>query len=227
MIFPKPPFIQRPATRHWISISVDGKIKFNGTLVDQRELRNILGRIPNDKDTETLVEPSSLAPFSAVVSVVEAFNYAANCRFGLVGNEQHSEVFGRDAMTEAFVSPDFPKFARVEDLVIAVQFVPEPPVTQSARARSKPKPSGCHVFLHNRVQMDSDEMRYQAFRRLDMYIKLHWSSVPDSEETRTPPTSLTTAIIQAKSETPWKCVAGAIYNVQVSGYSNSDLVVLP
>jgi biopolymer transport protein ExbD len=60
----------------------------------------------------------------------------------------------------------------------------------------------------------SEELRDQAFKRLDAIVK----RAGGPEALRDNPDMVPQVHIRGDVEAPWRCVAGAIYNVQISGY---------
>ena len=72
----------------------------------------------------------------------------------------------------------------------------------------------CRIYFNNLTPVSSDELRDMAFKRLDSIVK----RAGGAEALRADPEKVPQVHIRADVNAPWRCVAGAIYNVQVSGY---------
>ena len=72
----------------------------------------------------------------------------------------------------------------------------------------------CRVYFNNITPVNSEELRDMAFKRLDAIVKREGGA----EAIRANPEKIPQVHIRADMNAPWRCVAGAIYNVQVSGY---------
>ena len=104
---------------------------------------------------------------------------------------------------------------KVENLLLSV-------ATTDAGGRSAGDPgyegssrSGeCRIYFNNLTPVTSEELRDMAFKRLDAIVK----RAGGAEALRADPEKVPQVHIRADVNAPWRCVAGAIYNVQVSGY---------
>jgi biopolymer transport protein ExbD len=81
----------------------------------------------------------------------------------------------------------------------------------------------CRVFLNNVTPVDSTELYDQAFRRLDMIVQ----RAGGAEALRADPDLIPEVHIRADVNTPWRCVAGAIYNVQAAAYPTVGFISNP
>ena len=104
---------------------------------------------------------------------------------------------------------------KVENLLLSI-------TTTDAGGRS-PKEGGyegpsrngeCRIYFNNITPVSSAELRDQAFKRLDSIVKREGGP----EALKNNPEKVPQVHIRSDVNTPWRCVAGAIYNVQISGY---------
>ncbi|WP_174549214.1 ExbD/TolR family protein [Novosphingobium rosa] len=81
----------------------------------------------------------------------------------------------------------------------------------------------CRIYFNNIMPVDDAELRDQAFKRLDAIIKREGGP----EALKAEPDKIPQVHIRADVNAPWRCVAGAIYNVQVSGYPTVGFISTP
>jgi biopolymer transport protein ExbD len=81
----------------------------------------------------------------------------------------------------------------------------------------------CRVYFNNITPVDSNELREQAYKRLDAIVK----RAGGPEAMRADPDKIPQVHIRADQNAPWRCVAGAIYDVQVSGYPTVGFISTP
>jgi biopolymer transport protein ExbD len=113
---------------------------------------------------------------------------------------------------------------KVENLLLTVS-------TTDAGGRSAGEPgfegasrSGeCRIYFNNITPVDSNELREQAFKRLDAIVKREGG--PDALKAN--PDKVPQVHIRGDVNAPWRCVAGAIYNVQISGYPTVGFISNP
>ena len=79
----------------------------------------------------------------------------------------------------------------------------------------------CRIYFNNIVPVDSTELRKQAFDRLDAIVKREGGAE------NIDPDKIPEVHIRGDVNAPWKCVAGAIYNVQISGYPRVGFISNP
>jgi biopolymer transport protein ExbD len=72
----------------------------------------------------------------------------------------------------------------------------------------------CRVFFNNTTPVNNTELYDQAFARLDAIVQ----RAGGAEALMTDPDLIPQVHLRADVNTPWRCVAGAIYNVQQAGY---------
>ena len=81
----------------------------------------------------------------------------------------------------------------------------------------------CRVYFNNTTRIDAEELRDQAFKRLDALVK----RAGGPEALRADPEKIPQVHIRGDINAPWRCIAGAIYNVQVSGYPTVGFISNP
>ncbi len=81
----------------------------------------------------------------------------------------------------------------------------------------------CRIYFNNVTPMDSVELREQAFKRLDGIVK----RAGGPEALKANPDLIPQVHIRADRSAPWRCVAGAIYNSQISGYPTVGFISNP
>ena len=72
----------------------------------------------------------------------------------------------------------------------------------------------CRVFFNNVTPVDSTELRDLAFKRLDAIVQRAGGQAAMLAN----PELIPQVHIRGDVNAPWRCVAGAIYNVQAAGY---------
>lgn len=81
----------------------------------------------------------------------------------------------------------------------------------------------CRVYFNNITPVTSQELYDQAFERLDTIV----TRAGGVEAIMADPDLIPQVHIRADEEAPWKCVAGAIYNVQAAGYPTVGFISNP
>lgn len=113
---------------------------------------------------------------------------------------------------------------KVENLLLSV-------TTTDAAGRSAGEPGyegasrygQCRVYFNNVTLVDAEELRDQAFKRLDAIVKREGGP----EALRANPEKIPQVHIRGDINAPWRCIAGAIYNVQISGYPTVGFISNP
>ena len=113
---------------------------------------------------------------------------------------------------------------KVENLLLAV-------TTTDAAGRSAGDPGyegasrggDCRIYFNNITPVTSDELRDMAFKRLDAIVKREGGA----EALKESPEKIPQVHIRADVNAPWRCVAGAVYNVQLSGYPTVGFISNP
>ena len=111
---------------------------------------------------------------------------------------------------------------KVENLLLAV-------VSTDAGGRSpgdagyegSSRGGACRVYFNNTTPVDSSELQKQAFERLDAIVKREGGAQ------NIDPDKIPEVHIRGDVNVPWKCIAGAIYNVQISGYPRVGFISNP
>jgi biopolymer transport protein ExbD len=81
----------------------------------------------------------------------------------------------------------------------------------------------CRIYINNITPVDSAELRDLAYKRLDMIVKREGGP----EALRANPEKVPQVHIRGDVHAPWRCIAGAIYNVQISGYPTVGFISNP
>ena len=113
---------------------------------------------------------------------------------------------------------------KVENLLLTVS-------TTDAQGRSAGEPGyegasrygQCRIYFNNVTPVTSEELRDQAFKRLEAIIK----RAGGPEALKADPEKIPQVHIRGDVNAPWRCVAGAIYNVQISGYPTVGFISNP
>ncbi len=81
----------------------------------------------------------------------------------------------------------------------------------------------CRVYFNNITPVTAEELRDRAFKRLDAIVKREGGA----EALRANPEKVPQVHIRGDVNAPWRCVAGAIFNVQISGYPTVGFISNP
>ncbi len=115
---------------------------------------------------------------------------------------------------------------KVENLLLTVTTTDESGLTPSTvdTAYSGASRNGeCRVFFNNTTPVDSEELYDEAFKRLDAIVQ----RAGGIEALVNDPEAIPQVHIRADVNTPWRCVAGAIYNIQAAGYPTVGFISNP
>ena len=113
---------------------------------------------------------------------------------------------------------------KVENLLLSVTTTDE-----AGRSAGDPGYEGasrngeCRIYFNNITPVDSAELRDLAFKRLDTIVKREGGP----EALRANPDKVPQVHIRGDVNAPWRCIAGAIYNVQISGYPTVGFISNP
>jgi len=113
---------------------------------------------------------------------------------------------------------------KVENLLLTVS-------TTDAAGRSAGEPGfegasrqgECRVYFNNITPVTSEELYDQAFTRLDNIV----TRAGGPEAIMADPEQIPQVHIRGDVNAPWRCVAGAIYNVQAAGYPTVGFISNP
>ena len=111
---------------------------------------------------------------------------------------------------------------KVENLLLAV-------VATDAAGRSPRQPGyqgssptgECRVYVNNTTPVDNNELYKAAYERLDAIVKREGGAA------NMDPEKVPEVHIRGDIHVPWKCIAGAIYNVQAAGYPKVGFISTP
>jgi len=81
----------------------------------------------------------------------------------------------------------------------------------------------CRVYFNNTTPVDSQELYDRAFERLDAIVQRAGGPEAIMED----PDKIPQVHIRGDVNAPWRCVAGAIYNVQAAGYPTIGFISNP
>lgn len=113
---------------------------------------------------------------------------------------------------------------KVENLLLTVSTT-----DPSGRSAGEPGFQGasrngeCRIYFNNVTPVTSTELRDQAFKRLDSIVKREGGP----QALMANPDLIPQVHIRGDVNAPWRCVAGAIYNVQISGYPTVGFITNP
>jgi biopolymer transport protein ExbD len=113
---------------------------------------------------------------------------------------------------------------KVENLLLTVS-------TSDAGGRSAGDPGfegaslggECRVYFNNITPVDSNELLKLSYERLDRIVK----RAGGPEALKNNPELVPQVHIRGDVNAPWRCVAGAIYNVQLAGYPTVGFISNP
>ena len=81
----------------------------------------------------------------------------------------------------------------------------------------------CRVYFNNIMPVDSNELLKLSYERLDKIVK----RAGGPEALAANPELVPQVHIRGDVSAPWRCVAGAIYNVQMAGYPTVGFISTP
>lgn len=113
---------------------------------------------------------------------------------------------------------------KVENLLLTVS-------TTDASGRSAGEPGfegaarggECRIYFNNITPVTSEELYDRAFARLDAIVTRAGGAAAIMED----PDQIPQVHIRGDVNAPWRCVAGAIYNVQAAGYPTVGFISNP
>ncbi|GMN02316.1 ExbD/TolR family protein [Erythrobacter sp. MTPC3] len=113
---------------------------------------------------------------------------------------------------------------KVENLLLTVSTT-----DSSGRSAGEPGFEGasrggeCRVYFNNITPVTSEELYDRAFARLDAIV----DAAGGAEAIMEDPERIPQVHIRGDTQAPWRCVAGAIYNVQAAGYPTVGFISNP
>ncbi|MEO6041829.1 MAG: biopolymer transporter ExbD [Croceibacterium sp.] len=116
---------------------------------------------------------------------------------------------------------------KVENLLLTVMTTDDagrtPSVVRSGTYGGASRSGQCRVYINNTTLVDSQELYDQAFKRLDAIVQ----RAGGPEAIMKNPEDIPEVHIRADQNVPWRCVAGAIFNVQAAGYPTVGFISNP
>ena len=115
---------------------------------------------------------------------------------------------------------------KVENLLLTVTTTDEAgrsPSTVDTAFAGASRDGECRVFLNNITPVTNEELYDEAFKRLDDIVQ----RAGGIEALIADPEQIPQVHIRADVNTPWRCVAGAIYNIQAAGYPTVGFISNP
>ena len=113
---------------------------------------------------------------------------------------------------------------KVENLLLSVSTTDGAGRSPSEPGYEGPSRYGeCRIYFNNVTAVNSEEMRDMAFKRLDAIVK----RAGGPEALKNNPEKVPQVHIRADVNAPWRCIAGAIYNSQISGYPTVGFISTP
>lgn len=115
---------------------------------------------------------------------------------------------------------------KVENLLLTVTTTDEAgrtPATIDTAYTGASRSGECRVYINNTTLVDSTELYDQAFERLDAIVQ----RAGGIEAIMNDPEQIPQVHIRADVNAPWRCVAGAIFNVQAAGYPTVGFISNP
>lgn len=113
---------------------------------------------------------------------------------------------------------------KVENLLLTVSTTDD-----AGRSAGEPGYEGasrngeCRIYFNNITPVSAEELRDKAFKRLDSIVK----RAGGPEALMSNPELIPQVHIRGDVNAPWRCIAGAIYNVQISGYPTVGFITNP
>ena len=113
---------------------------------------------------------------------------------------------------------------KVENLLLTVSTADDSGRSAGDAGFSGASRSGeCRVYFNNTTPVDSTELYDQAFKRLDAIVQREGGIEAIVKD----PEKIPQVHIRGDINAPWRCVAGAIYNVQAAGYPTVGFISNP
>jgi biopolymer transport protein ExbD len=115
---------------------------------------------------------------------------------------------------------------KVENLLLTVTTTDDAgrsPSTVDTAFSGASRNGECRVFINNTTAVTNDELYDQAFQRLDDIVQ----RAGGIEALIANPENIPQVHIRADVNAPWRCVAGAIYNIQAAGYPTVGFITNP
>lgn len=118
---------------------------------------------------------------------------------------------------------------KVENLLITVTTTDgagRTPSTINTAYDGATREGDCRIFWNNVRLVDSEELQADAFAKLDNIVNRYGAEALASDPELAAQV-IPQVHIRGDVEAPWRCVAGAIYNVQAAGYPSVGFISNP
>ncbi|KLE32218.1 biopolymer transporter ExbD [Aurantiacibacter gangjinensis] len=115
---------------------------------------------------------------------------------------------------------------KVENLLITVTTTDaagRTPSTLNTAYEGATRNGECRIFINNTTLVNSEELREQAFERLDSIVQRAGGPEAILEQ----PDLIPQVHIRGDVNAPWRCVAGTIFNIQAAGYPTVGFISNP
>lgn len=113
---------------------------------------------------------------------------------------------------------------KVENLLLTVSTTDEAGLSAGEPGFAGASRGGeCRVYFNNVTPVNSEQLYDQAFTRLDNIVQRAGGPEAIMED----PDMIPQVHIRGDVNAPWRCVAGAIYNVQAAGYPTVGFISNP
>ena len=115
---------------------------------------------------------------------------------------------------------------KVENLLITVSTTDDAGRTaqlQRSGFTGASRTGECRVYINNTTPVTNDELYDQAFAKLDAIVQ----RAGGPEALMAEPELIPQVHIRGDVNAPWRCIAGAIYNVQAAGYPTVGFISTP
>lgn len=113
---------------------------------------------------------------------------------------------------------------KVENLLLTVSTTDAAGLSAGEEGYSGASREGeCRVYFNNTTPVSSEELYDAAFKRLDDLVQRAGGAEAIMED----PEKIPQVHIRGDKDAPWRCVAGAIYNVQTAGYPTVGFISNP
>lgn len=198
----------RSGPRHELTIDRLESLTYDGRRVTLDQLALLIARNKHDRYLETKIRPAPDVRFGQVVKVIALFNRAGDFDFSIIGNEVFSEHFGKkQSGKHEFEMIAFARnVGRRRDI----------PFWVSLGSRT----GGICSIEMSGMPLNSADLRQHTYGAIDAFVKRNWMELALRRRDDLP-----RAMLQARPDTPWKCIGGALYNLQISGLQTMELMV--
>jgi biopolymer transport protein ExbD len=113
---------------------------------------------------------------------------------------------------------------KVENLLLTVTSTDEAGLSPGEAGYAGASRNGeCRVYFNNIAPVNSQELQEQAFERLDSIIQREGGPEAIADD----PEKIPQVHVRGDVNAPWKCVAGAIYQIQAAGYPTVGFISNP